>query len=173
MKKVMVVLAALFCIPLLMAGCDNGILAGVGIGAGGSEALNAYEESLEAKRIELDQLYDEEIARMEAARDPNELAFHKKKAEEIQIARVANLGARTVVREIKLQMTGEPSGEGGQPSDVWTRLLIEAGMMLVLGNEYRKRRGYEKGINRLTTEAQPDVAEHIHETIKHSTKILG
>lgn len=171
MKKVTVMLVVLFCIPLFVTGCDNGILAGIGIGAGGSEALKIYEESLEAKRAELDQLYDEEIARMQAAADPNELAFHKKKAEEIQIARVANLGARTVVQEIKSQI----SGEGSQPPDVdvWLRLLMEAGGMLMLGNEYRKRRGYEKGIDRLTTEAEPVAAKHIHDTVKHSVRILG
>lgn len=172
MKKVTVVLVALFCVTLFTGGCEP-LWTGIGIGVGGSEALNAYEEGLEAKRVELDQLYDEEIARMETAKDPNELAFHKKKAEEIQIARVANLGARTVVREIKLRVADQPSGEGGQPLDAWKRLLMEAGMMLVLGNEYRKRRGYEKGIDRLTTEAQPDVAKHIHDTVKHSVRVLG
>lgn len=170
MKKVMVMLVVLFCVPLFVTGCDNGILTGIGIGAGGGEALKAYEEGLEAKRVELDQLYDEEIARMQAATDPNELAFHKKKAEEIQIARVANLGIRTGIQEVRARMGGE---EGGQSSDAWIRMLMEAGMMLVLGNEYRKRRGYEKGIDRLTTEAEPKTAEHIHNTIKHSVRILG
>ena len=169
MRNVIVVLVALFCIPLLMTGCDSGILTGIGIGAGGSEALNAYEEGLEAKRVELDQLYDEEIARMEAAKDPNELAFHRKKAEEIQIARVANLGARAAVGEIK----SRAAGEGGRSAADWQRLLMEVGLTLVLGNEYRKRRGYEKGIDRLTTAAEPEKAKAIHNTIKHSVRILG
>lgn len=161
------VIGIVVCLSLFVGGCE--LLTGVGIGVGGSQALNIYEENLEAKKVELDQLYDEEIARMEDVKDPNELAFHKEKAQEIQIARVANLGARAIVQEIKLQT----SGEGSQSSGDWQRWLIEAGMMLVLGNEYRKRRGYEKSVDRLTTEAEPTVAQHIHDTVKHSVRILG
>lgn len=168
MKRVIMLLVVLFCISVFVTGCDP-VLQGIGIGAGSSEALKVYEEGLEAKRVELARLYDEEIARMQNAADPNELAFHRKKAQEIQIARAANLGMRTGVQEIRARM----GGEKGRSSADWQRLLMEVGLTLVLGNEYRKRRGYEKGIDRLTTEAEPVNAKHIHDTVKHSVRILG
>ena len=93
-------------IGLFSVGCEP-ILTGIGIGAGGSEALSAYEKGLESKKIELTQLYDEAIARMQNAADPNELRFETEKAQQIQIARAANLGALTVVQEFKGKSTVE------------------------------------------------------------------
>ena len=169
MKREIAIVIVLLCSMLFIGGCDT-LWTGIGLGAGGSEALKVYEEGLEAKQIELDQLYDEEIARMEAAKDPNELAFHQKKVLQLQIARTANLGIRKGVQEFRARMGG---GEGGRSAADWQRILMEVGMTLVLGNEYRKRRGFEKGIDRLTTEAEPAQAQHIHDTVKHSVRILG
>lgn len=122
----------------VMAGCDS-FLAGIGIGTASSETLQSWEENLEAKRIELDQLYDEAIIAMETASDPNELVFAKKRAEEIQLAKIANLGARTFLGELKKQ--GGQAGQGGYLN------LLHAAIPLALtwgGNELRKRMGVER-----------------------------
>lgn len=39
-------------------------------------------------------------------------------------------------------------------------------------NELRKRKGYEKGVARLESEAPPEEAKKIHDTVKHYTKRL-
>jgi len=171
MKREIAIVIVLLCSMLFIGGCDT-LWTGIGLGAGGSEALKVYEEGLEAKQIELDQLYDEEIARMEAAKDPNELAFHQKKVLQLQIARTANLGIQKGVQELRVMMGGGGEEERRSSAD-WQRILMEAGLALVLGNEYRKRRGFEKGIDRLTTEAEPAIAQHIHDRVKHSVRILG
>jgi len=169
MKREIAIVIVLLCSMLFIGGCDP-IWTGMGIGAGGSEALRVYEEGLEAKRIELDRLYDEEIARMEVAKDPNQKALHQEKALELQLARVVNLGMRTGIQEVRTRVG---SGEEGKSSADWQRILMEVGLTLVLGNEYRKRRGFEKGVDRLTTAAEPAAAKAIHDTIKSSTRILG
>lgn len=132
------VLVVLFCIGLFSVGCEP-VLTGIGIGVGGSEALDVYEEGLEAKKIELLQLYDEAIARMQNAVDPNELRFETEKAQQIQIARAANLGALTIVQEFKGKSTVEKK-EG--------YLNLLHGLIPIViafaGNELRKRIASEK-----------------------------
>lgn len=168
MRNLITILLVLFILSVVTVGCD-GVLTGIGIGAGGSEALQAYEEGLEAKRVELGQLYDEAILAMENAKDPNELEFHKKRAEQVQIAKIANMGALAVVGELR----GKPSAEG-KPSATgdWKALLITAGIGLV-ANEIRKRKGFEKVVTQLQGEATPAQATHIHEVVKAKTRILG
>lgn len=102
--KQFIVIASL-AILLCMGGCE--LLTGIGIGVGGSETLNIYEENLEAKKAELDRLYDEELERMRNTTDPNELSFSAEKVQQIQIARAANLGMLTAVQEFK----GKPTVE--------------------------------------------------------------
>ncbi len=131
-------LVVLFCVGLLSVGCEP-ILTGIGIGAGGSEALNVYEEGLEAKKVELAQLYDEAIARMQNAADPNELRFETEKAQQIQIARAANLGALTVIQEFKGKSTSEK--EEGYLNLLHGLIPIALGYA---GNEMRKRLASEK-----------------------------
>ena len=122
-----------------IVGCD-GILTGIGIGVAGSETLDSWEENLEAKRIELDRAYDEAITSLEAATDPNELAFHRKKVQEIQLAKTANLGALAVVQEIKLS-PGQARGEGGYLNLLHGLIPIA---VAYAGIEVRKRLGSEK-----------------------------
>ena len=103
MKKTVMLL----CISLfIIGGCDP-IWTGIGIGTGASETLDFLEDNLEAKKIELARLYDEEIERMQNAADPNELAFSAKKIQQIQIAQAANLGASTLLQELKNKSTTE------------------------------------------------------------------
>lgn len=130
MKNV-IVIAIVF---IFVAGCDQ-FWTGMGLGVAGSETLDSWEENLEAKRIELDQLYDKEIDRMKTATDPNELAFHKERAEQIQLARVANLGALAVIQELK------PPDR--QPDQQPSYLNLLHGLIPLAvawgGNELRKR----------------------------------
>ena len=133
--KILVLVCVL---SLTTMGCDP-ILTGIGIGAGGSEALNVYEEGLEVKKVELAQLYDEAIARMQNAADPNELRFETEKAQQIQIARAANLGALTVIQEFKGKSTSEK--EEGYLNLLHGLIPIALGYA---GNEMRKRLASEK-----------------------------
>lgn len=160
------ILIVLFCL-FLLTGCEQ-VLTGIGVGVVGSEIVDAYEQKLEEKRIELDNAYDQAIANMQAATDPNVLSFERKKAEQIQIARVANMGARVVISEIK----GEPIPANGLPNSN----LLTCGLGVLLawgGNEMRKRKGYEKAVGKLVAEADPTQANHIAEVVKSGTKILG
>lgn len=138
MKTLFRILVTVLCLFLFAtAGCDS-LLAGIGIGAASSETLQSWEENLEAKRVELDRLYDEAITGMQDASDPNELAFYRQKANEVQLAQVANLGARTLLGELKSQ--------GGQGQGGYLNLL-HAVIPLALtwgGNELRKRVGVER-----------------------------
>jgi len=166
MRTTIKILLMVICISFFVIGCEE-ILTGIGIGAAGSETLISWKENLEAKRVELDRLYDEEIARMEAATDPNELAFHKQKAEEIQLARAANFGARVLLGEMKK--------EEKLPQDTGDWLEYGLGLLIVAitGNEYRKRRGFEKAVNQLEIEADPVRAKEIDGVVKSCTKVFG
>lgn len=167
MRSLIIISLVLFILSVGAVGC-NEVLTGIGIGVGGSEALDAYEEGLEAKRVELARLYDEEILAMENAKDPNELEFHRKKTEQIRYAKIANTGALAVVGELK----GKPSVEGKRLKEDWLAYLITAGIGIGL-NEIRKRKGFEKVVSQLQGEATPVQAAHIHEIVKAKTRILG
>ena len=104
MKKVKMLL---LCISLFVIGGCEPILQGIGLGAAGSETLSFLEDNLEAKKIELTQLYNEELERMRNATDPNELALSAEKIQQIQIAQAANLGASTFLQEFKGKSTTE------------------------------------------------------------------
>lgn len=136
MKTVIKILIVLFCISPL-TGCEQ-IFTGLGFGAASTEMLNTYEDILEAKRVELNSAYDQAIANMQAATDPNQLAFEREKAEQIQIARVTNLGALTVVREIKSE---QPQEEGGSLTLLHTLIPILGAWGV---NELRKRVASDK-----------------------------
>jgi len=139
MRKVIVLLSVLFCMSLFAGGCEE-ILTGIGIGVAGSETLDSWEENLEAKGIELTQEYEKAIARMQAATDPNELVFEIEKIQQIQIAKAANLGALTTIREVKSNgQTGD--GKGGYLNLLHGLIPIAVGYA---GIEIRKRHALEK-----------------------------
>lgn len=113
MKHWINILMIASCVLILsIVGCE--LLTGIGIGVGASETAVYLEKNLEAKRIELNNLYDSKIAEMKATNDPNELIFIRKEVEQIQIAQIANMGASTVLSELKKKATDEtPDSEKG------------------------------------------------------------
>ena len=97
MKRLFNILIIPFCILVLILsiiGCE--LLTGIGIGVGASETVTYLEKNLEAKRIELADLYDLKITAMKATNDPNELFFIRKEIEQIQIAQIVNMGTVTI-----------------------------------------------------------------------------
>lgn len=126
------------CSILFIGGCE--LLTGIGVGVGASETATFLEENLEAKKIELAAEYEKAIVRMQNAADLNELAFETEKAQQIQIARIANAGALFAVQEIKSDDKTSDT-KGGYLN------LLHGIIPLALaygGNELRKRIASEK-----------------------------
>ncbi len=131
------ILIVMFCLLIGASGCD--LLTGMGIGVGASETLTYIEEGLEVKRIELAKQYDIAIERMRATNDPNKLNILREDVQQIQIAQIANMGASTVLKELKY-----PEGE---LSDQPYLNLLHGVIPLALGYagiEIRKRLMSEK-----------------------------
>lgn len=129
----------LLCVSLFVIGGCEPILQGIGIGVGASETLDFLEDNLEAKKIELARLYEEELERMQNTTDPNELAFSAEKIQQIQIAQAANLGTLTLLQESRDKPTAEK--KGGYLNLLHALIPLAVGYA---GIELRKRLTLEK-----------------------------
>ncbi len=131
MKRILLILVPY----LFVVGCDGGvgsILAGVGIGVGGSETLSSWEENLLEKKTVLVQQYEDVLIEMQNASDPNELVFVNEKLKSIQIAKVVNDSAIAVIQELK-----NPSSESENSLSLLYGLIPIA--VTWGANELRKR----------------------------------
>jgi len=113
-------------------------LTGIGLGVAGSETLNSWEENLLEKKDALLEQYEDALAGIKDANDPNSLIFAQEKLRSVQIAQVSNETALSVIKEIK-----SPTGEGatGSPLNLLHGLIPIA--IAWGGNELRKRKREE------------------------------
>lgn len=119
---------------LLIAGC-NELWTGIGVGTAGTETFNQWKTNLEEKKAELATQYDEVLAELKAAPDPNAVAFAKEKLVAIQNAQVANESALFAISQV-LQISGQES-TGGRQDAVVASLI---GAALIALREWQRRK---------------------------------
>ena len=165
MKRLKVMLLMVV-MSVCLTGCGGELWQGVGLGLGAGSTVDAVGKGLDEKRAQLSALYDEAILKMENAGDLDELEVAKAEVDRLQVALTTVVGSKTVLGEVT---DGVPLQEKGFESIIEIVLGIA---VLLGGNEFRKRRGYDIAKQKLMARATPADAAVIHETIKKST-LLG
>lgn len=167
MRKLIVVLC------LLCAGCSGGFTEGLLIGGGSSVAVTEGQQLAQARKGELIAEIVELRAERENATEPEEIRQLEQKlaAAEKQkmVADIAETASNIALEGLQKDW-GTKDPQKQQDNMKWIYGL--AGTLLFGGNELRKRKGLEKGVQRLESEAVPEEAKRIHDTVKGYTKRL-
>jgi len=165
MKKGILLLGVMLLLMFGVIGCE-GFLLGAGAGVAGQETLQAWEENLEAKKLELQKKYDAVMAEIESAPDPNALALAKKKLEPIQDQQLVNEAALFSVKQI-MKLPETSGGKEGR-TDVLITTLIGGGIVAL--REWQKRQLNKKYISMKAGKANfeiadPEAAKKLHVAI--------
>lgn len=165
MKK-LVIVACLLC-----AGCSGGFTEGILIGGGSSVAVTEGQKLAQAKKSELVAEIVQLRVEQENAIDPDEIKQLEARLataeKQKMIADVAETASNIALEGLQKDW-GTKDPQKQQENMMWVYGLV--GSLLFGGNELRKRKGFEKGVQRLESEASPEEAKRIHDTVKHYTK---
>lgn len=133
---VTVVVLCLLSLPLGIAGCEEWLM-GAGAGLAGKETLDSWKVNLEQKKTELAAQYDEVLAELEAAPDPNTVAAKRAELTALQNQQVANEAA--ILTVTKILEVSQLKGASGEQKELWLGgLLAEAAGIAYLAWSKRK-----------------------------------
>lgn len=170
MKKEIATLIIVLVLMLASAGCEDGLLTGLLIGAGTSTVATEGQQLAEKNKVAL----VEEIlvlrSQIEISTDPGEVdALRKKLAiveKKNEIAEITTIVADKVNEGLQRDWsTKDP--EKQQENWEWMAGTASAGILYLL--QKRKNRGLEKGLARVKGESTTEEAKRIHDTVKHYT----
>ena len=116
--RIFCILCSVFCV-LSVAGCEELAIFGGGVAA--SETFNVWQTNLEAKKAELQAQYDQVMAELQAAPDPNAVKTARLKLDAIIDRQLVNEGALLTVRAALTQ-----PGQDATPqdrTDFWAAVL--------------------------------------------------
>jgi len=133
MKKVVLMSVAI----LLLIGCDGGFWEGAAAGTAGTATLKQWQINLQEKKAELATQYEEVLAELKAAPDPNAVALIRQKLVVVQNAQTANEGALFAVDQILQLPTHVGKPLEGKQDAVVTGLI---GLAMLALREWQKRK---------------------------------
>lgn len=167
MKKGIVTLGVMLVLMFGAIGCKD-FLIGAGAGVAGQETLQSWKDNLEAKKAELARQYEEVLAELKEAPDPNAIAFAKQKLTEVQNAQIANEGALFAVGELFKLPEYKKKTPAGKKDALITGLV---GLGILGLREWQKRKlnlkyvSMKAGKAAFETAAEPEVAKKLHAAI--------
>jgi len=166
MKKGIVMMAVTLLLMFGAAGCEY--LVGAGAGVAGQETLQSWKDNLETKKAELARQYEEVLAELKIAPDPNAVAFAKQKLNEVQNSQIANEAALFTVGEL-LNLPEYKEKTPAEREDAVVTGLVGLGILGL--REWQKRKlnlkyvSMKAGKATFEETAEPEAAKKLHTAI--------
>jgi len=166
MKKGILVPAVVLLLMFGAFGCEEFLL-GAGAGVAGQETLQDWKENLETRKTELAQQYEEVLAELKIAPDPNAAAFAKQKLNEVQNSQIANEAALFTVGEL-LKLPEYKEKTPAERKDALATGLVGLGILGL--REWQKRKLNLKYVSMKAGKAsfetaEPEAAKKLHTAI--------
>jgi hypothetical protein len=158
-----------------LTGCEQGLVEGILIGAGTSKVASEGQKLAQQEKAALVEKILELRQQLENTEDPNEMAVLKNKLQSYEKQKeIADITAAVADKVNEGLQKDWATTDPQKQEENYEWIAGTAGAALLWLLQKRKNSALVKGISRIESEADPEKAKEIHDTIKHYTnKIIA